>query len=524
MRTEIVGALLLASIAGCAIEDETKTRTETSNLYGLGGASRSWGNTDGAVVPVCLVNPDDHMDLQIRVREILRETWESYAKIYFTGPEPSLPFGGPWAPCSETTGRRVGLAFSEEADFRGLTLNSNGGAAVTLIADRALAENYNRFRYEVIHEFGHALGFTHEMQRPDNYANGTALQCGVSSDDPDYGNYAPVLFGINWTATYDANSIMNYCNPTNFPQDLSLGDIRGVRAAYGRRDIKGDIYQVDSDDQLHWYRHDGRTDGSFAWGYPSGNVVGTGWAFKNVFSAAGSAGILYTVDSSNQLAWWRHDGRVDGGFRWAPGSGNVVGTGWDFTHLFGAGDGVIYGITPYIPRTLPTGIGPGQGGHPASGGELKWYRHDGRDDGSFHWAPGSGNVVGTGWNGFKQVFSGGNGVIYAVTPYVPAVYPTTTGGHYIPASGGELKWYRHTGQADGSFRWAAGSGNVVGTGWGDFKELFSGGDGVIYGVNSDDELVWYRHDGRTDGSFHWAPGSGNVVGSGWTFEHLVGDD
>jgi hypothetical protein len=486
MRTKLAKALLLTSIAACGIEDHTtETSTETSDLYGLGGASRSWGNANGAVVPVCLMDPDAHMDLQIRVREILRETWESYANISFTGPEPSLPFGGPWAPCSETTGRRVALYFSEEADFRGLTQNYNGGAAVTLISDRALGENYNRFRYEVIHEFGHALGFTHEMQRPDNYANGSAIQCGVSSDDPDYGNYAPVLFGINWTSTYDVNSIMNYCNPVNFPQDLSLGDIRGVRAAYGRRDVKGDIYRIDSDDQLHWFRHDGRTDGSWSWGYPSGNVVGTGWDYKDVFSAGGSAGILYTVDASNQLAWWRHDGRVDGNFRWAPGSGGVVGTGWDFTQLFGAGDGVIYGIAPYVPAH-PSPI-YGQGIIKASGGELKWYRHDGRDDGTFKWAPGSGSVVGTRWDVFQKVFSGGGDVIYVITPYVPAHYPTTTADHFIPASGGELKWYRHIGQADGTFRWAAGSGAVIGTGWSDFKEVFSGGDG-------------------------------------WTFQHVVGDD
>jgi hypothetical protein len=82
----------------------------------------------------------------------------------------------------------------------------------------------------------------------------------------------------------------------------------------------------------------------------------------------------------------------------------------------------------------------------------------------------------------------------------------------------------HVGRTDGTFRWAAGSGNVVGTGWGDFKQLFSGGDGIIYGVNQNNQLVWYRHVGRTDGSFRWAAGSGNVVGTGWAFTQLFGDD
>ncbi|HSR95518.1 MAG TPA: tachylectin-related carbohydrate-binding protein [Kofleriaceae bacterium] len=519
MRTKIAGALLFASIAACGVvEDETTT--ETQNLYG----SPAWF---GGTVPVCWENPDAHMDLQIRVREILRETWESYTTVSFIGPVSSEPFGGLWPPCSEAPGgRRVEVSFSEEADYRGWTIPAghDNSLKVILISDRALAENFTRFRYEVIHEFGHALGFQHEQQRPDNWTNGTADQCPMPADVDDPGNYNPVYGGINWTPTYDANSVMNYCNPAGYPQDLSLGDISGARAAYGRRDVKGDIYRVDSDYQLHWYRHDGRTNGADSWGYPSGNVVGTGWDFKHVFSAAGSAGILYTIDASNQLAWRRHDGRVDGKFRWAPGAGNVVGYGWDFTQVFGADKGVIYGITPYTPAHIGSTTESGDALIPESGGELKWYRHDGRNDGSFTWGPGSGNTVGTGWNSFKQAFSGGDGVIYAITPYVPAHASPVYGGGWIAASGGELKWYRHTGQSDGTKRWAPGSGATIGWGWGDFKAVFSGGDGVIYAVDSTDQLRWYRHDGRANGARVWAPGSGNVVRTGFDFENVVGDD
>jgi len=55
----------------------------------------------------------------------------------------------------------------------------------------------------------------------------------------------------------------------------------------------------------------------------------------------------------------------------------------------------------------------------------------------------------------------------------------------------------------------------VGTGWSGLKNVFSGGDGVIYGVNSAGDLLWYRHDGRRDGTFVWAPGSPKKVGVGW---------
>ncbi|CAN5144715.1 hypothetical protein BH11MYX1_BH11MYX1_28960 [soil metagenome] len=511
--------MILASVAACGTEELS---TETDNLYGLGTASLRWGTTSGASVPVCWDDPADNAFLQNLTRTILEETWESYANITFTGPVA----GGPWEACSDVSGRKVHVAFSTMTDFRGRTSSGPGeDTTVTLISDRALDENYAHFRYEVIHEFGHALGFTHEMQRPDNWPSGNQVQC-VPSDNTDIGNYAAVYGGINLTETYDVNSIMNYCSPVGFTQDLSLGDIRGVRTAYGRRDVKGDIYRIDDADQLLWYRHDGRTDGSFTWASESGAVVGAGWAFKNLFSAGGSLGVLYGIDANNTLTWWRHDGRVDGGFRWAPGSGNPVGWGWDFSTLFGAGDGVIYGITPYVPAHYETVQVGGSGNLiPASGGELKWYRHDGREDGSFKWAARSGTVVGTGWNGFSKVFSGGNGVIYALTAYVPAHYEISTyGGHMVPASGGDLKWYRHTGQVDGTFRWAPGSGTTVGHGWSSFKRLFSGGDGVIYAVDSDDKLRWYRHDGRDTGTFTWAPGSGTVVGNGWTFQQLVGDD
>ena len=47
-------------------------------------------------------------------------------------------------------------------------------------------------------------------------------------------------------------------------------------------------------------------------------------------------------------------------------------------------DGVIYAIRP--------------------DGELLWYRHEGRDDGSAEWTEDVGRSVGTGWGDFQHVF------------------------------------------------------------------------------------------------------------------------
>jgi hypothetical protein len=40
-------------------------------------------------------------------------------------------------------------------------------------------------------------------------------------------------------------------------------------------------------------------------------------------------------------------------------------------------------------------------------------------------------------------------------------------------------------------------------------------DGIIYAIRSDGELLWYRHEGRDDGSAEWTEGTGRSIGTGW---------
>ncbi|MFH0521843.1 tachylectin-related carbohydrate-binding protein, partial [Streptomyces sp. M41] len=61
-------------------------------------------------------------------------------------------------------------------------------------------------------------------------------------------------------------------------------------------------------------------------------------------------------------------------------------------------------------------------------GDLHWYRHDGWTQGTAHWTAGAGgNKISGGWNIYNEVFSGSEGVIYAIKP------------------NGDLHWYRHDG-------------------------------------------------------------------------------
>ena len=69
------------------------------------------------------------------------------------------------------------------------------------------------------------------------------------------------------------------------------------------------------------------------------------------------------------------------------------------------------------PSLAPDPLAPGPGGviyAITPEGDLLWYRHDGRADGSVRWAANTGMKIGAGWT-FEHVFPGDAGVIYAVT-------------------------------------------------------------------------------------------------------------
>jgi hypothetical protein len=149
--------------------------------------------------------------------------------------------------------------------------------------------------------------------------------------------------------------------------------------------------------------------------------------------------------------------------------------------VISGGDGVIYTVD--------------------SSGDLHWYQDEDYAGGAADWNPGGGNVIGTGWGAFTDVLSGGGGVIYAVD------------------SSGNLHWYRYTGTggASGAGLWAAGSGTVIGTGWGGFTQIFAGGGGIVYAVDSGGDLWWYRYLDPTVGTASWAAAStGSLVGTGWS--------
>ena len=226
----------------------------------------------------------------------------------------------------------------------------------------------------------------------------------------------------------------------------------------------GIVYGIQENGDLEWYHHDGRLTGEFRWQGP--NKVGTGWGdIARVF--CGDDGVVYTVGHATQpplkwdepqppatggdLTWWRHNGRGAGTFDWE--GPKRVGTNWgSFAAVFPGPDGVIYAIQP--------------------GGDLIWWRHTGRHDGTFKWE--GPKTVGNGWADFVHVFCGPDGIIYAVRPIVqPPIKPDNQGKPPPMASGGELMWYRHLGQSDGTNKWEG--ANKVGNHWNTLENPACGG-------------------------------------------------
>ncbi len=256
------------------------------------------------------------------------------------------------------------------------------------------------------------------------------------------------------------------------------------------------VYAIKNDGDMLWYRKD---TGESPWQGPK--KVGNGWIFKDVIPAGGNS--MYALTNDGKLLWYRHDGFNDGSRNWPQQV--EVGHGWTFTKIFSGGEGIIYAIK--------------------DDGELLWYKHTGYADGGGPetWvgpksvgaqppsasapksicdrareararnspaAPGlEGQCRAVGetapappvdviqWNQFKDVFSAGEGKVYAVKP------------------DGTLLFYQHIGWATGERSWS--EPRQVGTGWANFRQIIPAGGGVILAITLDGRVLWYKHLGLT---------------------------
>jgi hypothetical protein len=238
--------------------------------------------------------------------------------------------------------------------------------------------------------------------------------------------------------------------------------------------------------QLAWYDGDTYDKVLVAWGPgnsasdPASNQVDVDAASATV---AGFSENSFTIDGVDTASSKSYVFKVKGGQK-----SDIFGSGiswdysdWDSIVWMAPGISSFGGSSSSVAPVIIYGVQPDG---PQASGNLLWYLHLGAADGTDRWKTAAAPIA-TQWN-FKQVFSGGKGVIYAVT------------------QDGYLRWYRHLGAAQGTPGLITTSDHrgYIGEGW-NFKQVFSGGDGIIYAVTDAGKLLWYRHLGFEDGSDKW---------------------
>lgn len=167
------------------------------------------------------------------VQKAVSETWEAALAFEYVDSSRWVHFTG-WKECDDSNDSGIRIT---------VPLNSNSAPHATALGGNLAGKsggivlNFDFTQWSTVcatpdserqaciydiaaHEFGHALGFAHEQNRPDTDRT-------LCTDAPQ-GEDGDILMG-----PWDESSIMNYCNPDwNNGGKLSDEDLLGVRAAY----------------------------------------------------------------------------------------------------------------------------------------------------------------------------------------------------------------------------------------------------------------------------------------------------
>lgn len=173
------------------------------------------------VIYVCWENPSQANESERSwVQQAVADSWQSVSALRFKG----------WGLCAaKVEGIRVRIEDSGphvKALGRGLDGMGDGMVLNFTFNKWSPACNEDPAKRKLciesiaVHEFGHAIGFAHEQNRPD--APG---ECALLAQGSD---------GDKLLTPYDPSSVMNYCNPLyNNNGKLSKLDAEAARELYG---------------------------------------------------------------------------------------------------------------------------------------------------------------------------------------------------------------------------------------------------------------------------------------------------
>lgn len=214
-----VAASMALAVASRAEVFVGKPRQFDDFGYMVLGAAWTFAQGAPKVIFVCWENPTAaNSKSRGWVQDQVEKTWQKNSPIAFKG----------WQACApDNSGIRIRIQ-DEGPHVKAFGKHLNGMRSGMILNDTF--ENWGTtcrnklescVRSIAAHEFGHALGFAHEQNRPDTPGECASVH---GQDQSQEQTLTP----------YDPRSIMNYCNPEfNNKGELSPLDIKALQKVYG---------------------------------------------------------------------------------------------------------------------------------------------------------------------------------------------------------------------------------------------------------------------------------------------------